>query len=106
MITIQDIAEAFKASPNTELQELGEQTLQSLLEATQYEHPVKFITTRDTPHAWSSGASMSSLDRNGLGYSEIASLDRAREIAAEEHVGGHNESRTDTAFGILWEYKP
>jgi hypothetical protein len=105
MITIQDIAEAFKASLNEELQALGAETLQRVADAGEYEHPVQFVTTTDTPHRWSSGPSLSNADSR-TGYSPIASLDRAQEIAAEEHVGGYNESRTDTAFGILWEYKP
>ena len=63
-------------------------------------YKLEFFYTTDTPHSWSSGATINTLDQKGQ-WSSIRSFSRARELA-EENVRGKfgEENYVTTTYGV------
>lgn len=65
----------------------------------------EFFYTTEYPHQWSSGPQVFTLNPNKAGYPPIESLEEAKELAEKFKVGGYNESRCVTTYGVQRIYK-
>jgi hypothetical protein len=59
-----------------------------------------FFYTTDTPHQWSSGASISKIN-DDFGY--ITSLAEAKALAEKKVVKSYGDNRVSTTYGIQFE---
>lgn len=62
----------------------------------------EYFYTTLYPHEWSSGPSMSTLNPD-RGYRPIASLEEAKAIAEKLAVGGYDERRCVTTYGVNYK---
>ena len=62
----------------------------------------EFFYTTNHPHQWSSGPSMSTLNPD-KGYAKIESLEEAKELAEKFRVGGYDERRCVTTYGVHYK---
>jgi hypothetical protein len=60
-----------------------------------------YFYTTYYPHEWSSGPTMSTLNPNN-GYERIQSLEEAKELAEKLAVGGYDERRCVTTYGVQY----
>lgn len=61
-----------------------------------------YFYTTHYPHEWSSGPSMNTLNPDN-GYQRIASLEEAKALAEKLAVGGYDERRCVTTYGVQYE---
>jgi hypothetical protein len=59
----------------------------------------EFFYTTNHPHQWCSGPRMSTLNPD-KGFTQIESLEEAKELAEKFKVGGYSESRCVTTYGV------
>lgn len=62
----------------------------------------EFFYTTYYLHQWSSGPTMSGLNPE-RGYQKIESLEEAKELAEKFAVGGYDERRCETTYGVHYK---
>jgi len=65
-----------------------------------YHSPVKYFYTTEYPHRWGSGPVMNQWNPDKHEY--IQSLEEAKAIAEAKAVGGYEESRCVTTYGMTY----
>jgi hypothetical protein len=59
----------------------------------------RFFYTLDRPHRWTPGPIIVTIEDDGR---PIPSLNRARELAAENRVDTRTEDRVETSYGVMY----
>lgn len=62
----------------------------------------EFFYTTNHPHQWSSSPTMMTLNPDN-GYSRIESLEEAKALAEKFKVGGYDERRCVTTYGVHYK---
>lgn len=65
---------------------------------------IEYFYTERHPHRWGGSPHISTLDVDN-GYEPISSLERAKEIAEQLRVRGHDENCCETTYGIQYKVK-
>jgi hypothetical protein len=61
----------------------------------------EYFYTTNHPHQWSSGPTMSTLNPDKE-FARIESLEEAKVLAEKFKVGGYNENRCVTTYGVQY----
>lgn len=64
----------------------------------------EFFYSTNYPHKWGNGPIMSTVNPD-RGHERIASLEEAKELAEKFKVGGWEENRCDTTYGVFYRVR-